>query len=1067
MSTDAPRFPPALTDLPAAALRSGRSLFSHPAAGPAGLAALAGGGAACALLPWTLQFGGDPAVTFAGRAAALAGFAAAWAVAKRKPVPLAVAGPLFAASLAVGPVLLTAADGVAATAPAGWLGGGRAAVWLTLAALVAVGPAAFAAGALFLGGARDGRGFLGGRLLAAGGGVAVGGLVLGPLVGLHVAGLLCGLGAVVAAGASYFKLLKAEAPPGLGFFEEPIRSHSGDAISPALAVACGVLCAGGLRAAATYFPLSAEVLVGRAAVAVAAIGAGLLLSRRLRRDRRAAVAGTVAVCGTAAAFAAGPVWVDLNLWANATVSAALVLGDVRILCAAAFLLPAALAVGLIGRRGEQLSGAACGGFGAGLAIGAPLLAALPDAAVVAGAVAVAAGLTVAAVVRVGSLRVPMRAAVGSAAVAAAVVAGTFSAPPTDAPRLLFSVLPALARQGGVTGPTLRQLDDARVLASVETNRDTVSLWRERGTRLVVRRDGLPEATAALQPALAPRDTAATLRAVLPLCWAEATGRVLLLGTPGPETAAAVVRFPVAEIVACDGRPAALAVVRQTLTDHRATDPFADDRMTVMPLDPALAVRSRGLTEGAKFDVIVLDPPHPAVAGTAAENTSSHALRTAALLSPTGVACRRVRTTDCGPSVLADAAATWRAAFAEVRAVEVGRGEFALLGTNAPGGLRDTRLGGRIDRPHVRAALAECGMDWSVPLNLTAVAPDRIDDLAAAGSVCSATDGRSAFALPREMRAWTDKPAAVAAVVVPLTTRLLDTAVPEVERPRVNHRLQEVVARQHLAAQFPDRPWAYRKALKERLTKQARSVIRQTSAGPAQVRHPEDQRRVEFVEALAAAADLTDANLAALEAFASPYDPILTPSLPGELARLYERRPDRSAARLRCLMAAVHHAPAGDRSVRDACDALAVLHADPAIIPDAAERYDAANGLLQVLKLRWEARGREHSANGVPGKTGVALHDVRRSLRAVDEGFALLSAGAAAAGVSDADRSAREAWLTRSLVNPLRAHRADLQTTHRRRLGLANAHARRPEGGGEEVSAPAGLPGVPGLPGVTR
>ena len=205
-----------------------------------------------------------------------------------------------------------------------------------------------------------------------------------------------------------------------------------------------------------------------------------------------------------------------------------------------------------------------------------------------------------------------------------------------------------------------------------------------------------------------------------------------------------------------------------------------------------------------------------------------------------------------------------------------------------------------------------------------------------------------------------------------------------------------------------------------------------------VRHPEDQRRVEYVEALAAANGLSDASLAHLETFAEPFDPLLAPSLPSELARLYGERGDRPAAQLRCLMKSVHFAPATDRGVRNVCDALALLRDHPEIIPDPAERYDAANGLLQVLKLRWETRGRENMRSGVPAKTGVALHDVRNSLEGLADGLAVLADAGPAAGVPGVRREARADWLTRSLERPLKGHRATLHQTHRRRLGMRDA-----------------------------
>ncbi|MFH5802555.1 hypothetical protein ACG2DA_00755, partial [Alienimonas sp. DA493] len=352
MRTDATRFPPALTRIAATARsvsqRGARVVLNHPAAAPAAGATLAGGALACVWTQWTLRFGGDPAVTFGGRAAVLIGLAAAWAIGRCRTVPVQVAGPIGAAAVALGPLCLTAAEAVAGAAPAGWLAGGKGAGWLTLTALAALGPAACGAGLLGFG-----RGFAGVRLCAAGLGVGLFGSLLAPATGLQNAALLAAGGAVALAGlAMAVQARKSEgneSEPAVGAAVRRGRGRSLDPLAVGVALLCGATAAAGLRAAAAYFPVTLEILLGRAGLAVAALGVGVLIAGRLRRDRRAAVGGTVAVAGTAAAFAAGGLWLELNLWANATLDAPWLLTDVRTLCAAAFLLPAGVGAGLAAR----------------------------------------------------------------------------------------------------------------------------------------------------------------------------------------------------------------------------------------------------------------------------------------------------------------------------------------------------------------------------------------------------------------------------------------------------------------------------------------------------------------------------------------------------------------------------------------------------------------------------------------------------------------------------------------------------------------------------------------------
>ena len=316
VSTDAPRIPAPLHMLAAAAVRGGRFVRTHPATAPACLAALAGGALGCGLLQWTLRLGGDPAVTLAGRLACVVALGLAWAISHRFRVSPTVAGPAFAAAVAAGPAL-------------GRAGGGDPLRRVDRVRSI---------------GRRRGRQRRPGRLRrgAAGepGGIAGGRSThrrRGRGGGLRVAASPRGSGcrtprSLAPRGPSPRRRsvstnLATPRPGRASASRRPFKSSH--LLPAAVALGCGGIAAAGLRTAGVYFPLSADVLVGRSAFGAVAVGVGVLIAARVRRDRRAAVGGLVAAGGAVVAAAGGPAWVELNLWANATLSSPALLTDLR------------------------------------------------------------------------------------------------------------------------------------------------------------------------------------------------------------------------------------------------------------------------------------------------------------------------------------------------------------------------------------------------------------------------------------------------------------------------------------------------------------------------------------------------------------------------------------------------------------------------------------------------------------------------------------------------------------------------------------------------------------------
>ncbi|MGH7199113.1 MAG: hypothetical protein ACREJB_00805, partial [Planctomycetaceae bacterium] len=199
-------------------------------------------------------------------------------------------------------------------------------------------------------------------------------------------------------------------------------------------------------------------------------------------------------------------------------------------------------------------------------------------------------------------------------------------------------------------------------------------------------------------------------------------------------------------------------------------------------------------------------------------------------------------------------------------------------------------------------------------------------------------------------------------------------------------------------------------------------------------HPIDERRKEYLKSLGAALREHPPSAEAIhdvEAFAVPYDPLVSHFLHFEVARLYARTDGRDAEmELAHRLHACFFADSRDRSVRDVTAVIELLCGFPQAEPDAAARWDNLNALLQLLKTRWEVR-----AMYEPDRPDVVLNDIEQSLSAAESAFAAMDDLYESAGVSETQWSARKEYIERGLVRPLRTYRTRLRPHHLKKLRL--------------------------------
>jgi hypothetical protein len=445
---------------------------------------------------------------------------------------------------------------------------------------------------------------------------------------------------------------------------------------------------------------------------------------------------------------------------------------------------------------------------------------------------------------------------------------------------------------------------------------------------------------------------------------------------------AALAFPTQAVTCVESDPALIALVKDQILAGES-ESTVDPRLTILPIDPALLLRSKL----EQFDVIVSLPNQAILAQSVPYFTEAFYRDAAKKLTEDGLFCQRLGFIDFGPSALQVAARTMQAVFQDVVFLEMAGGEMLLIGTNSPQGVARDGFMDRLQKDHVRRQLAALGWDWSIPLNLSAFNHESLQKFAAQSSKWSrsantSTNGTLAFRLPTEMMRWGPKPQEYQEAIAPHAGRFAQWGGIDPRDPDLLRRLGEVTGQRKLMVSHPDEYWVYRKSVKEQVTKRPRAVIVQVKGEmPRQEIHADEKRRLAYFQSLGATLKHHPhrrEDIAQVESFAEPYDPLVTYFLHLEVAELHARAAERDfPAELAHRLHSVFFAAPGDRSVRNITSAIELLCEHPQSTETPMERWYHLNYLLNMMNLRWESR-----AGLTPASAQVKLKDVDKSLAAV-------------------------------------------------------------------------------------
>ncbi|HCS51280.1 MAG TPA: hypothetical protein DIW81_06755 [Planctomycetaceae bacterium] len=590
--------------------------------------------------------------------------------------------------------------------------------------------------------------------------------------------------------------------------------------------------------------------------------------------------------------------------------------------------------------------------------------------------------------------------------------------PLLASRALFSTYAFQSWRSGTQLSELPGLDDGRLLKLTETSNGTLSFWKHQGEHVQIRSNGIPQGRISLNAQIVPQPTGALLGAVLPLSMHKAPREVLLIGLESGLGLQTTLEFPVMNVHCCDERADVWEEMQTGVLAHAMQPATADTRVHYRTLSPAMAVRSQLQT----YDVIVESPRHSASYPGASQYNEAHYRRLAELLCEEGIYCQRFIFSDYGPSVLTSLAATIQNSFGYMTAFDTAPGEILFVAARRSEDILSEGLIERISTPQVQRALSHVGWDWSVAMNL---ARFELEDLQSVTDKAKASvfTGTEAFGRCVEMMRWGNKWNEVRDLLAQNPKRLLSHYADEKETDDILRRLSDVAAREQVLEKHPDEFWVYRKSVKKRLLDNPRSVIEPVKGeGIQQKMHPEDKRRLNYFETLGEATQQNPCQLSDLlkvEEFKQPFDPLISHFLHAEIAKLYQRcEPPEPERELEHWLYAVYYGGRQERSVRGIHRALELLNENQKLDPQV--KYDHANALMEILRVRWQMR-QGHKDISQP----VLLIDLKDSLELSQQSLTMMQQIAEENDLNKAETATRVKHLERVLLRTLRSYRTEM------------------------------------------
>ncbi|MDG1894633.1 MAG: hypothetical protein P8J37_06975 [Fuerstiella sp.] len=594
--------------------------------------------------------------------------------------------------------------------------------------------------------------------------------------------------------------------------------------------------------------------------------------------------------------------------------------------------------------------------------------------------------------------------------------------------LLFSARAATAYQTGLAPDVIAQSDCQRLIEQHTSTSGAITVWKQRGDVIEIRRDGLPLGTVSSNTMIVPQLVADSLTAVLPLVMHQNAQSVLLLGDETGVGLRVCSSFPLHTIETVQPDRLLTRLADRFTWNSLTTAPHDDDRVTMRRDSVTTILRQRRDT---RFDAVVAVTPQPGAHAAPVFLSSEFYAAVRTQLTDDGVFCQRISQHDLGPQTLIRIMYSASAVFGRVVMLQMAPGEIAMVAGVKPESLLDAGVLHRLQRNHVSRELAHSGWDWSqvaaLPL-IDSQNPVGIFDHTQRLKSASAANGYFTFGLPLESIRWGNKQAELNAVFAPHQQRLAEAAPRSNAHDEFGRRFSSVVQQHEILTNFPDQPWAYRKSLRMEMQRNPRPATESIRKGEI-VREPHrlDQHRKEYFTALgealrhAATGQIDPLTLRRLAEFTSQYEPLLTDFAHHEVVRIHEATGHQSPAlELRHRLHTVYFTPPGDYSVRIVTDAMRQLLDDPELLPTDDLRFDHVNSMLQESVRRWEGR-RGYD----PQSAQRAQRDVDETIRMANRALESLAGWAGSVGVSQEEVQARRRFVNNALISPLRKYRTQV------------------------------------------
>ncbi len=614
--------------------------------------------------------------------------------------------------------------------------------------------------------------------------------------------------------------------------------------------------------------------------------------------------------------------------------------------------------------------------------------------------------------------------------------------PQVAAQLLFSSQVFDAYRQNRPFSDLLVMTDLRHDTTLETSRGTLSTLTVHAHQWQVRKNGIPSGMLSLAPLVTPQSSADVVTSLLPLILHQAPRRIEILGVQAGTSLRTVLACPVQSVVLHEADAHLLSAIRGNAMNSLCGLDLEDRRLTIDSTDPLLANFDRD----QRYDVILSFPEHSALLESAGGMTREYYRQAQQRLDEAGLFAQRFQTADYGSTAVCLQLKTLSDVFKHVACFEIAPGEMLLVGTDSDQALFRGDLFARSQKLHVQSLLAEMGWDWSVLFNLPYVGDEQrlaenFKTVISQVTPNTSLNCRAACRFPIELIRWGDKRREIQTQFATCSAHLLsyyeddldfkqntgalETALQD-QLENLQKRLKDITRREALVAAHPDEPWVYRTEIKTQIQQSPRSqILPAKGEGLKRVIHADDQRRLDYFEALGKCLNAPQFNADdyfELRSYLLPFDPLVSEFVHAELARICQQQGTSMAFQeLLHRMHGIYFCPRADRSVRDAGRCIELVSTEDIADLSATQKYDILNGLLDILKNRWETR-----AQMPPLSDGILLNDIGDTLHAAQ--LALETMNRLQPEVKHVDSSgmlARSKFIDKELIKPLMSYRGDI------------------------------------------